>query len=143
MLASFGADAIPALTAALKASHDQPERRAMIVSSFIAITDPRAADEFVVLCQDGEIASAAVAALENVLERNPADVSDEALVAILGLKNVAHFKFDVDPIDGGPVRSGMELIDLALLRRFAEAELARRKGMRSVVDAAITAGEAA
>jgi HEAT repeat protein len=142
-VSSFGADAIPALTQALKASHNQPERHAMIHSSLLAITDPCAADELVPLCRDGEVAATAVAALINAFGRNPSDVSDEALSGILGLKNVAHFKFEIDPVDGTPVRSGIELIDLTVLRRYAEAELARREKSPAVVAVATTEAEAA
>ncbi len=140
---SFGAKAVPALMAALKAAHDQAGPRAMILSSMIAIPDPKAADELISFCGDGGTAAAAVAALESLLDRRGADIADETLRSIMALKNVVQFQFCIEPGYDRPVRSGMELINIAALRERAVVELDRREAAHTPEMAATTGQEAA
>ncbi|HTD66562.1 MAG TPA: HEAT repeat domain-containing protein, partial [Candidatus Limnocylindria bacterium] len=138
---SFGADAIAPLMAALKDSHDQPERSGMILCSLIALDDPKAADALVPYCRDGQVAGTAVAALDRLLERTAAEVSAETLHAISQLKNVVQFQFSMDPAYGRLVRKGMELINIDDLRARASAEIARRGELDALVSIASNEGE--
>jgi HEAT repeat protein len=140
---SFGADAVPALMTALKALHSEPERRTAVLTALEAIADPRAANNLVSYCRDGEVAAAAASSLQQLLERSGSEVSEETLHSILTLKNVVQFQFTFDSNHKQTVRSGLELLDIAALRELAVSELARREATPAPQEVAATGEEAA
>jgi len=112
--------------AALKGALSEPTRRAIIVAALGSIRDGASARALVAFCRDGEVASAAVQALSNLLEHQVAHIATDALAEIAALQNVVQFQFTLDPQHQKPVRSGMEFINTDSLRAGAAAELARR-----------------
>jgi HEAT repeat protein len=139
---AFGAEAVPSLMTALKESLTDQQRRSHIVSALGSMTDPRAVDDLLPFCRDGEVASAAAAALGGLVERRAADVSEKALKAASELKNLVQFKYTTDAQYAHPVRAGMEFINTDSLRRRAAAELERRQSA-GAIESTSANGEAA
>jgi hypothetical protein len=125
-VAAFGAKAIPFLIASLKSSHAAPQRHGIIAAALQTITDPEGVTQLLKLCADGEVAGAAVAALDALLRQNVENIRSEVLRSILRLTNVIQFKFKHDASENRLVRSGIELVDLTSVKNRAESELSRR-----------------
>ena len=129
---AFGAEAVRPLMVTLKDCHDRPDRGSTIISAMAAFADPRVAEELLPFCRDGEVAGAAVAALNGLVERCASELCDDALKNITELKNVVQFKFAIDAQYERPVRAGMEFINTDNLRASASAELAQRQSPDSL-----------
>ena len=124
--AALGPASVAPLMAALKGALSEPTRRAIIVAALGSIRDGASARALAAFCRDGEVASAAVQALSNLLEHQAAHIATDALTEIASLQNVVQFQFTLDPQYQKPVRSGMEFVNTDSLRAGAAVELARR-----------------
>jgi hypothetical protein len=123
---ALGAEAVAPLVAVLKSTHGQPERAANVAAALAMITETGAAKSLAAFCRDGEVASAAVRALESLLKNSAAEISLDVLQDIASLNNVVQFQFTIDPQYERPSRTGMELVNVDGLRGQATAELSRR-----------------
>jgi len=123
---ALGRESVAPLMAALKEAHGNPDRRGAIIAALRSMRDDASAGTLTAFCRDGEVAAAAVQALEGLLEHRAERIAADALTAIAALQNVVQFQFTLDPHYQKPVRSGLEFINTERLRSRAEKELARR-----------------
>jgi HEAT repeat protein len=124
---SFGAEALPSVMRALKATQSSPDRTAPILSALVRLRDPYAGAALVSYTRDGEVADAAVAALDSLLENSGNQMPEDVLMTSASLTNVIQFHYVNDPASGRPLRKGIRLVDTTSVNTRAQKEMARRR----------------
>jgi HEAT repeat protein len=125
-VAEIGAAAVPALIAELKSeSPDRPDSE-QIAEALSSINDPDAAASLLAACRDGEVAAAAVNALNELLQKTAGEISQPVLQELARLEDVVQFKFAIDPAYKRRVRTSFEMISTESVRALAAEALGNR-----------------
>ena len=92
-----------------------------------AIADPTCVKPLTRQARNGEVAGAAVAALQRIMEIAPRDVDATDLHDITGLTNIVQFQYGRQDHTDSVVRSGLKEVDTSKLRDRAQTEIILRK----------------
>lgn len=125
-VAQHGAAAVEPVIAAIKENYNQTEFCTAATDALSSITDGQAAKVLLNFCRDGQVAEGVIRALMSLVEKNAGEIELEALRTMGGLSNIFQFRYTFDPRYGTLVRSGLQEVDSARLKKLALQEMARR-----------------
>ena len=126
--ARHGAASVELLVSCAKEGPADSELSSAALRALATVEAPQAAGALLVCTRDGQVAEAAVQALQRILEESAAQVDAAHLDALASLSNVYQFRYAFDARYGATVRTAMKEIDAAPVAELARRELARRAG---------------
>jgi HEAT repeat protein len=118
---------VPQLMEIIKAKNEHPDSWPGAEKALAAIQDVEAVPFLIELCNDPDLTSASVHALENILAQSGAELSDRDLGSIVDLPTLMQNQHEFDQQSATFQVVGFEPLDTSRLQLYASRELDRRK----------------
>ncbi len=125
--ARHGECSVRLLVERVKQTAPQSEASQTALQALAAVDDPQAVEALLASARDGQVAAAAVHALQRILEFQAARVDERLLGLLSFLTNIVQFQYAIDPRFGTPVRTALQEVDTLRICELAQREAARRR----------------